>query len=205
MCALRELKNDGSDEKEEDKEEQNIASHSSLCPAGVWTTEEDAMERHGINAKVMRLYKKECTPVNMYFAHGNSCGAPVPYNKQFVFISPENTAATRCPVSLPNWSRMYEYLSNNNFDTYDDVDERFRVLFEKYSTKKATPANIADAFAEGVLKHSSQLQNIAPKRRGRPSDDNTNNNNSNEKQKKKREETVDDLLPSEERLTTIGE
>ena len=68
LCALRELKNDGSDEKEEDdEEEENIASHSSLlCPAGIWMTEEDAMERHGINAKVMRLYKKECTPVNIH-------------------------------------------------------------------------------------------------------------------------------------------
>eukprot|EP00986_Skeletonema_menzelii_P015270 scaffold11388_cov148-Skeletonema_menzelii.AAC.1 len=186
----------------------NIAPHSSLCPNGVWMTEEDAMERHGINSKVMRLYRNEACPVNMYFEHGrrfnnSRYSIPAPYNKfQFVFISPEKTPATLFPVSLLDWSTMCEYFSNNIFYTDDDVDMPFRVLFEKYTNgSKATPVNIADAFSQGVLKHSSQLQNITPKKPGRPP--NNSENNSNKKQKKTREETVDDLLPSEERLTTV--
>ena len=141
-------------------------------------TEEDAIERYGINSKVMRLYRNEACPVNMYFAHGHRCKAPTPYSKfQFVFISPEKTEATLCPVSVLDWCRMCEYFSNNIFYTDDDVVMPFRVLFEKCTNgSKATPANIADAFAEGVLKHSSQLQNVAPQSRGRPPNSKNNSN-----------------------------
>eukprot|EP00984_Skeletonema_dohrnii_P020771 scaffold10209_cov116-Skeletonema_dohrnii-CCMP3373.AAC.1 len=175
---------------------------SSLCPDGVWMTEEDAIKHLSLTKKQMRLFKNEACPMNMHFEHGRYVHAPTPYSQfQFVYISPENTAPLFGDITLINWSRMCDYFSNN-IQTDDDVDMSYRRHFTDYTTLPATPANITAAFDAGVLKHSSQLQNVAPKKRGRPSKSkNTTNNQTG--QKKKRVNTVENLLPKADTLTQL--
>ncbi len=180
---------------------------------------EDAMERYGIKDAVMKLWRNQACPANIFTVYGgkslHKTDVPMLYTKfHFVFIAPEGVSASLHPITLLEWSRMCDYFSNTVntvFRTDDEVDKSFRVLFEKYTNgTEATPANIAKAFEEGVMKHSSKLPVPVPKKVGRPkkTTTTTDNNNKkksaeNQKQKKMREETVNDLLPSEERLTNV--
>ncbi len=180
-------------------------------------TEEDAMERHSIKKAVMRLWRNQACPANILAVCGGKSHLPMPYCRfNYVFLAPEGMSASLYPITLRDWSRMCEYFSNTVntvIRTDDKVDKSFRVLFEKYTNgTEATPSNIAKAFEEGVMKHSSKLPVPVPKRVGRPKKTTTDddNNNSNKKsaaaenqKQKMREETVNDLLPSEERLTNV--
>jgi len=175
--------------------------------------EEDAMGRHGIKESVMKLWRNQACPANILTVSGGRVKAPMPYEKfHFVFIAPEGISASLYPITLRDWSRMCQYFSNTVntvIQTDDKADKSFRVLFEKYTNgAEATPANIAKAFDEGVMKHSSKLPVPVPKRVGRPKKTTTTNSNNkksaeNQKQNKMKEETVYDLLPSEERLTNV--
>ena len=164
-------------------------------------TEKDAMERHSINANVMRLYRNEASPGNMHFEFGRDVGAPMPYKQhRFVYISPEGTNAHFGDITLRIWSKMCDYFSNNTIQTDaaagDEDTTTFRQHFEEYTMLKATPANITAAFEEGVMKRSDELQTKAPLRRVTPA---------KKKTKSDTNTTVQDLIPSEERLRNVLE
>jgi len=176
---------------------------SSLCPDGVWMTEEDAIKHLRIEAEVMKIYKNCSCPLNIHIEHGY-VRAPTPYSQfQFAYISQTGNAASLMTISLIKWSRMCDYFSNNIIQTDDDVDMTYRRHFTDYTTLPATPTNITAAFDAGVLKHSSQLPHIAPKKRGRPPKSKNTTNNQTGQKKKKRVKTVEDLLPKADTLTQL--
>lgn len=195
------------------------ALKSSLCPKGFWMTEKDAAKHLNINTRVMKLFKKYACPTNMHFEHGNKVAAPMPYHQfLFVFISPEGTKSNYGNITLLKWCRMCDYFSNN-MNTPDDAGNmHLHDYFKEYMNEDATPANIAAAFEAGFLKRPSQLISSAPIQVVTPpkpkSTNNTNNKTNNNKTKpsskvnqqrleKGGSETVDDLIPSEERLTGV--
>ena len=201
------------------------AHDSPLCPKGFWTTVEDAARYLGITQQVMKKYKKAC-PANIHFEHGSRVGAPMPYKKfQFVFVSPEGTSASQnyCRITLLYWCRMCDYFSNN-MNTTDDGDGHLFRYFKEYTNKEATPANISAAFEKGLLKQPSQLRSAIPLRvvtppkktsantkakKNNTTQSTTNNttqsttNNNCQGQNEDNSATVDDLIPSEERLTLV--
>ena len=161
-----------------------VTPEPSLCPMGVWMTEEDVMECHNIKAKVMRVYRNEAPPANMHFETGAKVGAPNPYNQhRFVYISQEGTEAHFGNITLRIWSKMCDYFSNNTIQTDAAADDEYsatiRQHFEVYTTLKATPANIAAAFEKGVMKRSNELQTKAPLRRVTPAKKKTKSNTNN--------------------------
>jgi len=104
-----------------------VTPEPSLCPMGVWMTEEDVMECHNIKAKVMRVYRNEAPPANMHFETGAKVGAPNPYNQhRFVYISQEGTEAHFGNITLRIWSKMCDYFSNNTIQTDAAADDEQR-------------------------------------------------------------------------------
>ena len=100
---------------------------------GVWRTEEDVMERHNINARVMRVYRNESPPGNMHFETGVKVGASNPYNQhRFVYISPEGTKAHYGNITLLIWSRMCHYFSNNTIQTDAAADDKDTTTFRQH-------------------------------------------------------------------------
>jgi hypothetical protein len=186
---------------------------SSLCRDGKWLIEDDAIKSLNINKQTISLYRTgTACPLNIHVAHGQKCHAPEPYGRcLFLYITAEGTSAMKHSISLIDWSRMCQYFSNddnintannNSNNTTANNGALFCHLFEKYTGVTATPYNIRRAIADGVIKQSTDLQNVVSNRKGRPSKLKSNNNNTTARQQQKRN-LADVLLPSTSKLTSI--
>ena len=122
----------------------SLSSKLSVCPHGVWVTEDHAVQLLGLDSKQTLKQKiQEGSLPHVQAQHGSRVQAPSPFDHhRFFYIQAEGTTVDHLNVSLVEWANICLALESG----LAAVDTTTVVLVAKYAGRLTSQEEVAKAY-----------------------------------------------------------